>query len=94
MKLLKKSTYLKKSNNNWSLISSLTVLGFLFTPVAIANVNVSVLFQPPPEAEQPETTEGAASRHNGQCFPNFLSLQQQQASDDRLKITAIVPDSN
>ena len=94
MKLLKKSTYPKKSNNNWGLISSLTVLGFLLTPVAIANVNTTVLFQPPSEDQQPESTEGAASRQNGQCFPNFLPIQQQEESGDRLNITAIVPDSN
>jgi hypothetical protein len=101
MKSLKKNTYTQKSNNNLILISSLTVLGFLLTPVAIANVNTTVLFRPPPKKEQPESTEGAASRQNRECAQDFLVPRQQESSGDRdsdyrrsrAELTAIVPDS-
>ena len=110
MKLLKKSTYLKKLSHNLGLIGFLTVLGFLLTSVAIANVDTTVLFRPPPKEEQPESTEGAASRQNKECSQDFLPRQQEslgargnasyadraesETLRDRLNLTAVVPDSN
>ena len=94
MKLLEKDTYLKKLNNNLALISFVTGLSFLLTSVATAKINTIVLFQPPPEEERPENTEGAASRQNKQCFQDWFVTEQQKHTSDRLKLTAVVPDSN
>ena len=98
MKIVKKSTNPQKSPHNWTLISFLTLgsyLGSLLTLVALANVNTLVLFQPPPKEEQPESTQGAASRQNQECPQDFLVSQPQESSDKyQLNLTAIVPDSN
>ncbi|MDJ0596796.1 MAG: hypothetical protein QNJ72_43680 [Pleurocapsa sp. MO_226.B13] len=49
-------------DNNLSLIISLIVFTSLPKSVATANVELTILFQPPLEEAQPENTEGAASR--------------------------------
>ena len=66
------SKYLKNSSLTvWSLLFS--IVAFLGTGAlgAIAESNSAidtlVLFQPPPEEEQPEDSEGAASRQNPKC---------------------------
>ena len=103
MKLLKEKKYRSKSNNNWSLIGFLNVLGYFLTSAAvphclaeveIAEIDTAVLFQPPPKEEQPESTVGAASRQNGQCFQDFLAAQKQESTGDSHTMTAIVPDGN
>lgn len=83
---------LKKSNLIW--ISSLTIWSFFLIPIAKANIDITVLFQPPPESEKPENTEGAGSRQNGECPQEFDTSQLQESVENRLKLTAIVPDSN
>lgn len=106
MKLLK-SIYPQKFNNNLVLISFSTGLVFLLTPVAIGfagvrsaiadvdtDINTDVLFRPPSTEEQPEDTEGAASRQNGKCSQDFLVVRQQNSLSDRLNLTAVVPDRN
>ena len=97
MKILKKNTDNKKSKNNWSLISFLTLCSYIVSSVsldALANVNTVVLFQPPPQEEQPDSTEGAASRHNQECSQDLLASQQKESLEDNLSLTAIVPNSN
>ncbi len=99
---LKKSRYFPKLNNNLSWIGYLTILGFLLTPVAIArcltntasDIPTTVLFQPPPGEEQPENTEGAASRQNGKCFSDSIPSQSSKFNRDRSNLTAVVPDRN
>ena len=104
MKIFSQSTDIKKVKNNWSLISFLTLCSYtasLLTLVALANVDTVVLFQPPPKEEQPESTEGAASRQNIECPQDFLFSQQESLeahnianSADRPNLTAVVPDDN
>ena len=65
-------------------ISSLTL-------PAIAEIKTVVLFQPPPESEQPKSTEGAASRQSRVCASDSKT---QQAQSDRLKLSSIVPENN
>ena len=94
MKLSQKKKYLPKGHNNLGLIGLLTALGCCLTSTALAEINTTVLFQPPPESEQPESTESAASRQNGQCFQDVLDSQQQEALRDSAKLIPIVPDDN
>ncbi|MGK7948044.1 MAG: hypothetical protein AB4368_04380 [Xenococcaceae cyanobacterium] len=72
MNILPRIKYFKKSNNNLSLIISSILFTFLLTSVATANVAPAVLFQPPSEEEQPESTEGAASYHRQQYERDFF----------------------
>lgn len=79
---------------------SLTALCFLLSTIAISTLSKSaiageekrsdsvVLFQPPPDDAQPESTEGAASRNGNQCPADSLSKA------DRFKLKAIVPQGN
>ena len=62
MKVFKRIKYFKNLDNNLSLIISLIVFTSLPKSVATANVELTILFQPPLEKAQPENTEGAASR--------------------------------
>ena len=64
------------------------------TSTALAEINTTILFQPPPESEQPESTESAASRQNGQCFQDLLDSQQQDSLKDSSKLIPIVPNGN
>ncbi|MGK7950469.1 MAG: DUF928 domain-containing protein [Xenococcaceae cyanobacterium] len=85
------------SKNNWSSIAFFTLcsyVGLISALRAFAEVNTVVLFQPPPQEEQPESTEGAASRQNQLCPQDRAISQQQKSSDNRLNLTAVVPDSN
>lgn len=91
-----KSIYPRKPNYSFRLIRSLIVLGIVSIPMAIANaeteINTTVLFQPPSEEEQPENTEGAASRGNKVCSQDSpVSSQQMQ---NRINLTAVVPNNN
>ncbi len=94
MKLSQKTKYPQKRHNNLSLIGLLIALGCCLTSTALAEINTTVLFQPPPESEQPESTESAASRQNGQCFQDVLDSQQQEPLRDSAKLIPIVPDGN
>ena len=67
-------------------------VGSLAFKNAIAHDHISILFQPPPEDEQPEKTEGAASRQTNRCGDDS-QLSQPIAAQD-LKLTAIAPQGN
>ena len=82
----------EKLNCRLTLIIATTIFGCLSINNAIAHDHASVLFQPPSENQQPEETEGAASRHLGECAAN--SLSSQSAVGDRSNLTAIVPENN
>ena len=92
-KLLKKSIYNMKSRYNQIWVVLLIIFGLLFADGAIADVETTVLFQPPPEEEQPKDTEGAASRQLGECAANNLELESQSVSKE-LSLTALVPQNN
>lgn len=104
-KVSKKNKH-QKINHNFDWITFINSLVLLLIPItigfadgqsAIANEKIKshtfVLFQPPPEEEQPEETEGAASRQNGKCSGDLFAAQQDSA-DVSHKLTAIVPDRN
>ena len=91
-KTLAKRIYQKKRSQSLSWITLLSIFSLLLTLPAIADNHSIVLFQPPAEDEQPEETEGAASRHLGECAAN--SLESQSAANLRPNLTAIVPQSN
>ena len=82
----------KKLNYRLILMVAPTILGYLSIEKAIAHDHVTVLFQPRPENEQPEETEGAASRQLGECAAN--SLASQSAINDIPNLTALVPQDN
>ncbi|MDJ0635341.1 MAG: DUF928 domain-containing protein [Xenococcaceae cyanobacterium MO_188.B29] len=86
--------YCRTLNNKLVSIISLIIFNLLLTSVATANIAPVILFQPPPEEEQPESTEGAASRQHQQCTPDFVKSQQKRYTTPNLNLTAIVPDSN
>ncbi|VEP15744.1 conserved hypothetical protein [Hyella patelloides LEGE 07179] len=95
-----KSIYTNQPTNNLGRISVLILLSFLLIPIKIskslaesenADINTTVLFQPPPEESQPEETEGAASRQNRVCSQDIIAQQQKRS---RLNLTAIVPHGN
>ncbi len=100
MKLSPKNKYLPKGHNDLGLIGLLTALGCCLTSTVLAEINTVILFQPPPESEQPESTESAASRQNGQCFQDFFdesNLPETQAQDsfkNSAKLMPIVPNGN
>lgn len=71
----------------------LTIFSLLFALRAIANIETTILFQPPPEGEQPKDTEGAASRQLGECAANNLELESQSARE-HFVLTALVPQNN
>ena len=85
------------SKKNWSSIAFFTLciyIALISALRAFAEVNTVVLFQPPPREKQPESTEGAGSRQNQLCPQDRAIYQQQKSSDNRLNLTAVVPDSN
>ena len=90
MKLSQNKKYLPKQHHNLGLIGLLTALGCCITSTAFAEIKTTILFQPPPESEQPESTEGAASRQNGQCFQDLLK----ESLSDSPKLMPIVPNGN
>ena len=92
-KLLKKSIYSMKSRYNQIWVVLLIIFGLLFADGAIADIETTVLFQPPPDEEQPRDTEGAASRQLGECAANNLELESQSVSKE-LSLTALAPQSN
>lgn len=63
--------YCRKLNNKLISLISLITFTFLLTSVATANVAPAVLFQPPSEEEQPESTDGAGSRQHQQYERDF-----------------------
>ena len=82
---------LKKLNYRLILIVAMTIAS-LNIKNAIAHDHVSILFQPPPEDEQPEKTEGAASRQTNRCTAD--SQLSQPTVSQGLKLTAIAPQGN
>lgn len=98
-KLINKSVA-RRTNSNLdamptaSLAIALTTLSGLFSILpAIAEtktIESIVLFQPPPESEQPESTEGAASRQSRVCASDL----KETAQSDDLKLSSIVPQTN
>ncbi|MGD1920395.1 MAG: DUF928 domain-containing protein [Pleurocapsa sp.] len=81
-----------KSYYNLILFVLLIVFGFALTNTAIAEIQTTVRFQPPPEEEQPKRTEGAASRQTTQCAVD--SLMPQSNAGDRFNLASIVPQQN
>ena len=74
----------------------LLTVTFLNGSSAIAQekqIDSVVLFKPPPDEEQPETTEGAASRQDRVCSQDS-SLRSQGRIGDRPKLTALAPQRN
>ncbi len=94
MKIWQSIKYCGKLNDQLISLISLITFTLLLTSVATANVDPVILFQPPPEEEQPESTEGAASRQNQQCDRDLVHSQQKEYTPHPLNLTAIVPDSN
>ena len=94
MKLSHKNKYPQKQYKNLSLVGLLATLSCGLTSTALAEINTTVLFQPPPESEQPEDTESAASRQSGQCFQDLLESRQTDSLNDSTKLIPIVPDNN
>lgn len=91
-KLYKKSIYTQKPKQSQIVVVLLIMFGFLFANSAIADIETTVLFQPPPEDEQPEQTEGAASRQASKC--DLADLESTAVSTERPNLTALVPQSN
>ena len=91
-----KKEYRSKLDKNWKLPFFFIVLGYLLAPATLEaeTINTTVLFQPPPESEQPENTDGAASRQNQQCFKDFVTARNQEPTPTNQNITAIVPNEN
>ena len=89
---MNKPKLLKKLSYRRILIIVVTVIGCLSIKKAIAHDHVSILFQPPPEDEQPEETEGAASRQTKRCAAD--SQLSQSSVSQALKLTAIAPQGN
>ena len=84
MKLLKKNTYPRKLNQNFvGSIGFLTLSIYLSIIVANANIAPTILFQPPLEEEQPESTEGLASRQNKECAEDLRGPRQLKFFSDR-----------
>ncbi|VEP16161.1 conserved hypothetical protein [Hyella patelloides LEGE 07179] len=104
---MKLSTEKKKSclkfNKNWKLLFFSTVLSYLLLSIVIANcfakdktteLDTTVLFQPPPESEQPENTDSAASRIEKPYFQDCIATQDQELSVTDQTMTPIVPNEN
>ncbi len=94
MKLSPKNKYPIKGYNHLGLIGLLTSLGCCLTSTVLAEINMAVLFEPPPESQQPESTESAASRQHGQCFQDISDNQPQESLKDSAKLMPIVPNGN
>lgn len=97
-KLLKKSIYTRRSSHN-SVSITLLVAFCSWTNIAIAEIYSPVLFQPPRDDGQPESTEGAASRQGGQCksdstMPRSAREKKVLRASQNLKLTALVPQRN
>ena len=82
-----------KSHHYKTWIALLIMFSFHIANRAIANIETTVQFQPPPGEEQPKNTEGAASRQLGECAANNLELESQSAFKE-LSLTALVPQNN
>ena len=77
-------------NKTW--VALLIIFCSLLADRAIADIETTVKFQPPPEEEQPKDTEGAASRQTGECLAN--NLESQSSIEKLLSLTALVPQNN
>lgn len=94
-----------KHNNNWLGLSWLTVLGLVFSTIALGtlstlanekrenNINTPVLFQPPPGEKPPKDTEGGGSRDEGSSCDRDIATRSQQIPGTINKLTAIAPNS-
>ena len=103
MKLSTKKKSCLKLNKNWKLLFFSTILSYLLPSIAIANcfandkiteLDTTVLFQPPPESEQPENTDSAASRNRKPYFQDCIAIQDQEFSATNQTMTPIVPNEN
>ena len=103
MKLSTKKKSRSKLNKNWKLLFFGTILSYLLPSIAIANcfatdkiteLDTTVLFQPPPESEQPENTDSAASRGVKPYFQDCITTQDQELSATDQTMTLIVPNEN
>ena len=102
MKLTAKKKHYRKFSKNWKLPFFLTVLCYSLTSTATIKaetINTTILFQPPPESEQPDNTDSAASRSgtldgNKQCFQDFVTNQDQKSTAINQSIIPIVPKEN
>ena len=68
----------------------LIMFGSLLADTALAEVQTTVQFQPPPGEEQPKDTEGAASRQSSKCISSLPA----SPSNDSLNLMAVVPQRN
>lgn len=84
----------------WQSLFGLTLLSYFITLGAIEQslaetekiaVGSTVLFRPPPEAEQPENTDSAASRQDRQCLS---SDREPELTTSKQTVTPIVPEGN
>ena len=103
---MKLSTDKKKSrlklNKKWKLLFFSTILSYLLSLIAIVSLandnttelDTTVLFQPPPESEQPENTDSAASRDGKPYFQDCIATQDQEFSAINQTMTLIVPNEN
>ena len=91
-RLFIQNIYSMKSHYNLILVVVLIVFGCSLSGTAIAEVQTTVRFQPPPESEQPKDTEGAASRQTERCPANLAARTNEQNANPRL--TAVVPQRN
>lgn len=63
-------------------------------PSSQPNRNITrVLFKPPPEDQQPKDTQGAASRHGGQCSQDATPTSLADASSNQMSLKPLVPSS-
>ena len=85
--------YSMKSHYNLILVVVLIIFGCSLTSTAIAEVQTTVRFQPPPESEQPKDTEGAASRQTERCPANSLVADSDRPNIEP-RLTAVVPPTN
>ena len=78
---------------NISIAVNLSIgLSLILSTAAFADTKpTTVLFQPPPDEEQPEETEGAASRQDKVCSQDLMASQTKRNS---LKLIAVVPKRN
>ena len=79
-----------KSHRNLIFVVVLTTFGSFFADTTFAEVQTTVQFQPPSESEQPEDTEGAASRQSNGCANPLLA----SANNNSLNLMAVVPQRN
>ncbi len=58
------------------------------------NLTTEVLFQPPPEEEQPDYTSGAGARSYGQCPQDIIATTSPDPASDTPSLMALVPTTN